>query len=92
MQRYVIERRIPNAGDLTTQELQAISQTSCDVLSEMGRSQIQWLQSYVTDDAIICVYLASDEELLREHARRGGFPADRIFQVQTIIDPITAEV
>ena len=90
MQRYIIERKIPNAGELTGQELQAISQTSCDVLDEMG-TQIQWLQSYVTDDAIICIYLASDEKLLREHARRGGFPADRIFRVQTTIDPLTAQ-
>lgn len=91
MPKYVIERRIGGAGKLSKEELQTISQTSRGVLLEMG-PQIQWLQSYVTDDAIICTYIAPDEESVREHARRGGFPADRIWEVQTIIDPITAEV
>ena len=90
MPRYVIERRIPSAGKLTGPELQAISQQSCSVLQGMG-PQIQWVQSFVTDDAIICVYIAPDESQVREHARQGGFPADRVFQVQTIIDPTTAE-
>lgn len=90
MPRFVIERRIPEAGKLTPQQLQAISQQSCGVLGEMG-PQIQWVQSFVTDDIIFCTYVAPDEDEVREHARRGGFPADRVFQVRTIIDPITAE-
>lgn len=90
MPRYVIERKIPEAGKLTAQELQAISQQSCNVLLKMG-SQIQWVQSYVTDDMILCTYIAPNEEMVREHARRGGFPADRVSEVRTIIDPTTAE-
>lgn len=90
MPRYVIERRIPEAGKLTAQELKAISQQSCSVLLKMG-SQIQWVQSYVTDDMILCTYIAPNEEMVREHARRGGFPADRVSEVRTIIDPTTAE-
>ena len=90
MPKYVIEREIPGAGQLSSEELQAISQKSCGVLSELG-PQIQWVQSYVTGDKVYCVYIAPNESLVREHARRGGFPADRISEVTTIIDPTTAE-
>ncbi len=90
MPKYVIEREIPEAGKLSAQELAAISQKSCGVLSKMG-PQIQWLESYVTDDKVYCVYIAPSEELVREHAERGGFPANRISEVRTIIDPTTAE-
>ncbi len=90
MPKYVIEREIPEAGKLSAQELQAISQKSCGVLNQMG-SQIQWLQSYVTDDKVYCVYIAPNEEMVREHARQGEFPANRVSEVKTIIDPTTAE-
>ncbi len=90
MPKYVIEREIPDAGKLSTQELQAISQKSCNVLNQMG-SQIQWVQSYVTDDKVYCVYIAPNEEMVREHARQGEFPANRVSEVKTIIDPTTAE-
>ena len=90
MPKYVIEREIPGAGTLSQQELQGISQKSCGVLSNMG-PQIQWVQSYVTGDKIYCVYIAPDEETVREHARQGGFPANRVSEVTTIIDPTTAE-
>jgi hypothetical protein len=90
MPRYLIEREIPNAGALSPMELHAIAQRSCGVLAELGPS-IQWVQSYVTEDKITCVYLAPNAELIREHARRGGFPADRVLEVATIIDPTTAE-
>ena len=90
MPKFIIERNIPNAGAMTGQELQAASQTSCGVLLEMG-PKIQWIQSYVTDDAIYCTYIAPDEASVREHARRGGFPADKVMKVYTIIDPTTAE-
>ncbi len=90
MPKYVIEREIPDAGKLSASELQAISQKSCGVLNQMG-SQIQWVQSYVTDDKIYCTYIAPNEEMVREHARRGEFPANRVSEVKTIIDPITAE-
>jgi hypothetical protein len=90
MPKYVIERGLPGAGKLSPQELRAISQKSCGVLQQMG-PQVQWLQSYVTDDAIYCVYIAPNEEAVREHAQRGGFPADTVAQVATIIDPTTAE-
>lgn len=89
MPKYVIEREIPGAGKLTPEELQGISQTSCGVLQELG-PQIQWLQSYVTDDKIYCVYIAPDEAMVREHARRGGFPANSVSEVKSIIDPTTA--
>jgi Protein of unknown function (DUF4242) len=88
--KYVIEREIPGVGKLSAQELQAISQKSCDVLRELG-PQIQWLHSYVTPDKIYCVYIAPDEETVREHARRGGFPANRISPVKTMIDPTSSE-
>jgi hypothetical protein len=90
MPRYVIERNLPGAGQLTAQELQGISQKSCSVLKDLG-SQIQWVESYVTEDRIYCVYLAPDEEMIREHARRGGFPANRISRVGRKISPLTAE-
>ena len=90
MPKYVIEREIPNAGKLSPDQLQAISQTSCGVLQKLG-SQIQWLESFVTDDKIYCVYIAPNEEMVREHARQGGFPANRISAVRSIIDPTTAE-
>ncbi|PYN47673.1 MAG: DUF4242 domain-containing protein [Candidatus Rokuibacteriota bacterium] len=90
MPKYVIERELPGAGKLSRQELQAISQKSCSVLDELG-PQIQWVQSYVTDDKIYCVYIAPDEAMVREHARQGGFPANRVSEVRTMIDPTTAE-
>ena len=83
MPQYVIEREIPDAGKLSGQELQAISQTSCAVLSHMG-PQIQWVQSYVTDDKIYCVYIAPNEAMVREHANQGGFPANRISEVRSV--------
>jgi hypothetical protein len=86
----VIEREIPGAGKLTSEQLQGISQTSCGVLREMG-PQIQWVQSYVTDDKIYCVYIAPDEETVRKHALSGGFPANKVSQVRAVIDPTTAE-
>jgi len=90
MPKYVIEREIPGAGKLSADELQAISQTSCGVLRQMG-PHIQWVESYVTDDKVYCVYIAPDEAAVREHASKGGFPANRISQVRTKIDPTTAE-
>ncbi|HZL70229.1 MAG TPA: DUF4242 domain-containing protein [Candidatus Limnocylindrales bacterium] len=89
MPKYVIERDIPGAGKLTAAELQGISQKSCGVLQKLG-PQIQWVESYVTDDKVYCVYIASDERLVREHAKLGGFPANRISEVKRIIDPTTA--
>jgi hypothetical protein len=91
MPKYLIERNIPGAGKLSAQQLHGISQTSCNVLQELG-PQIQWVQSFVTADRITCVYIAPDEAILREHARRGGFPVDAILEVGTIIDPTTAEI
>ena len=88
MPKYVIERDIPGAGKLSSQQLQAISQKSCTVLNKLG-SSIQWLHSYVTEDKIYCVYIAPDDELIREHARQGGFPANRVSEVKTVIDPTT---
>jgi len=88
--KFVIEREIPGAGRLSPQELQAVSQRSCAVLEELG-PQVQWVESFVTEDKIYCVYIASNEAAIREHARRGGFPANRISEVRTIIDPTTAE-
>ena len=90
MPRYVIERSIPGVGNASVQELQAVSQTSCNVLQELG-PQIQWIHSYVTGDKIYCVYIAPNEDIIREHASRGGFPADSIAEVKTVIDPTTAE-
>ena len=88
--KFVIEREIPGAGNLSAHELQAISQTSCGVLQQMG-PRIQWVHSYVTDDKVYCVYIAPNEEMIREHAQGGGFPANRISEVRSIIDPTTAE-
>ncbi len=90
MPKYVIEREVPDAGKLSTNALQAMSQKSCAVLNGMG-PQIQWVQSYVTDDKIYCVYIAPNEEAVREHAAQGGFPANRISEIRTVIDPTTAE-
>ncbi|MDI3307723.1 MAG: DUF4242 domain-containing protein [Acetobacteraceae bacterium] len=90
MPKYVIEREMPGAGKLSTQDLQGAAQKSCDVLRELG-PEIQWVESYVTGDKLYCVYLAPNEEMIREHARRGGFPADRISKVERVIDPTTSE-
>lgn len=90
MPRYIIERNIPGAGKLTPQELHAISQKSCGVLNGMG-PQIQWEHSYVSDDQIHCIYRAPNEAMVREHAKQGGFPADRVSEIRSIIDPLTAE-
>jgi cell division inhibitor SulA len=90
MPKYVIEREIPGAGKLTAMELQGVSQTSCDVLRKLG-PEIQWVHSYVTGDKVYCVYIAPNEELIREHAQQGGFPANRISEIKTVIDPTTAE-
>lgn len=90
MPKYVIEREIPEAGKLSPEQLKAISQTSCGILSEMG-PQIQWVHSYVTDNKIYCVYNAPNEEMVLEHAKKGGFPANSVSKVSTIIDPVTAE-
>jgi hypothetical protein len=90
MPKFVIEREIPGAGKLSPEQLQAVSQTSCGVLREMG-PQIQWLHSYVTDDKIYCVYIAPDEATVRKHAQSGGFPANKVSQIRTVIDPTTAE-
>jgi hypothetical protein len=90
MPKFVIEREISEAGKLSAQELQGVSQKSCGVLNEMG-PQIQWIQSFVTDNKIYCVYIAPDAETVREHARKGGFPANSVSEVRAIIDPTTAE-
>ena len=90
MPKYVIERQIPGAGKLSAQELKGISQTSCGVLNAMG-PQIQWVHSYVTDDKIYCIYVAPDEASIREHATRGGFPANSVARVHAMIEPVTAE-
>jgi hypothetical protein len=90
MPKYVIEREIPGAGNLSPQELQAVSQKSCSVLQNLG-PQIQWVHSYVTGDKIYCVYIAPNEEMIRAHATQGGFPANRVSEIKTTIDPTTAE-
>ena len=90
MPKYVIERELPGAGALSPETLQAISQKSCGVLKGLG-PQIQWVQSYVTDDKIYCIYIAPDKEMVVEHARQGGFPANSVAEVRTTIDPTTAE-
>jgi hypothetical protein len=90
MPKYIIERDIPGAGKLAPAELSAISQKSCSVLKNLG-PQIQWLESYVTDDKVYCVYIAPSESLIRDHAQQGGFPANKISQVKSIIDPTTAD-
>lgn len=90
MPKYIIERSIPGAGQLSAEQLQGISQKSCGVLNQLG-PQIQWVQSYVTGDKVYCVYIAPNADLVREHANQGGFPVDSIAEVKTIIDPTTAE-
>ena len=90
MPKFVIERELPGAGKLSSANLQSISQKSCDVLKSLGPS-IQWVESYVVDEKIYCVYIAPNEELIREHAKKGGFPANKISQVRAIIDPISSE-
>ena len=90
MPKFIIEREIPGAGKLSSQELRAISQKSCAVLNQLG-PQVQWLESHVTDDKVYCTYIAPNEEMVREHARRGGFPANRVSEVRSVIDPTTAE-
>lgn len=91
MPKYVIEREIPGAGALSAEQLQGISQKSCAVLGELG-PKIQWIESFVTGDKIYCVYIAPDEATVKEHARRGGFPANRVSEVKRMIDPTTSEV
>ena len=90
MPKYVIERELPGAGKLSKEQLQAISQKSCGVLNNLG-PQIQWIESFVTDDKIYCIYRAPNEAIVREHASQGGFPANKVSEVRTIIDPTTAE-
>jgi len=90
MPKYVIERELPGAGQLSAQQLQAVSQTSCGVLRKLG-PEIQWVHSYVTQDKIYCIYIAPNEALIREHATQGGFPANRISEITSIIDPTSAE-
>lgn len=90
MPKYVIEREIPGAGSLTPEQLKTISQTSCNVLNTMGPA-IQWINSYVTNDKIYCVYIAPNKEMILEHAEKGGFPANAVNQISTIIDPVTSE-
>jgi hypothetical protein len=90
MPKYVIEREIPGAGNLSTADLHAISQKSCGVLANLG-PQIQWVESFVTSDKVYCIYIAPNEEMVREHARQGGFPANHVSEVKTMIDPTTAE-
>jgi hypothetical protein len=90
MPKFVIERDIPEAGRLSPEQLQATSRKSCEALREMG-AQIQWVQSYITDDKIYCIYVAPDEDAVHKHARLGGFPANRIARIRSVIDPTTAE-
>jgi len=90
MPKYVIERDIPSVGDVTPEQIIAISQKSCSILSQLG-PQIQWLHSYVTPDKIYCIYIAPNEAMVREHARQGGFPANRVSEVKHVIDPTSAE-
>jgi hypothetical protein len=90
MPKFLIERELSGAGNLSGTQLQEISQTSCDVLQKMG-PEIQWIQSYVTGDKIYCVYIAPNEEMIREHAKQGGFPANRVSEIKSVIDPTTAE-
>ena len=90
MPKFVIERDMPGAGNLTNEQLQTISQKSCSILQKMG-PQIQWVQSFVTDDKVYCIYIAPDEASVRQHAQMGGFPASRVSQVRVMVDPTTAE-
>ena len=90
MPKYLIERELPGAGQLSPDDLQGVAQKSCGVLRDLG-PEIQWVESYVTDDKITCVYIAPNEEMVREHARQGGFLANRVSEIRTVIDPTTAE-
>ena len=90
MPKYLIERELPGAGELSQEQLRGISQKSCSVLNMLG-PQIQWIQSYVTGDKIYCVYRAPNEEMVREHAKQGGFPANKVSEITSVIDPTTAE-
>lgn len=90
MPKYVIEREIPGAGELSAEQLKAISQTSCGVLANLG-TQINWVHSYVTQDKVYCIYTAPNEEMIKEHARQGGFPANAVNKVYAVIEPVTAE-
>lgn len=90
MPKFVIERELPGAGSLSAEQLRGVAQKSCDVLRKLG-PQIQWVESYVTDDKIYCVYIAPDERIIREHAKEGGFPANRVSAVRKVINPTTAE-
>jgi hypothetical protein len=90
MPKYIIEREIPGAGKLSAEQLAAVSQKSCSVLQKLG-PQIQWVESFVTGDKVYCVYIAPNEDLIRQHAQQGGFPANRIVEVKAVIDPTTAE-
>ncbi len=90
MPKYIIEREIPNSGSFTSKDLQSISQKSCEVLNNMG-PQIQWLESFVTDNKVYCIYIAPDEATIKKHAERGEFPANRISSIKSVIDPTTAE-
>lgn len=90
MPRYVIERELPGAGNLTQEQLQGISQKSCSVLDELG-PKIQWVESFVTEDKIYCIYNAPNKEIIKQHAEKGGFPANRIEEVKNVISPVTAE-
>jgi hypothetical protein len=90
MPKFLIEREIPGAGQLTAEQLKGISQTSCGMLNAMG-PRIQWVQSYVTDDKVYCIYIAPDEATVREHAKQGGFPANKVTPIHSVIDPTTAE-
>lgn len=91
MPKFIIEREIPNAGSLSPLELQGISQKSCGILGKMG-TKIQWIESYVTDNKVYCVYIAPDAETIQDHASAGGFPANRISEIKSMIDPTTAEI
>ncbi len=90
MPKYLIEREIPGAGNLSVDDLRAVARTSCNVLNQMG-PQIQWVQSYVTGDKVYCVYIAPNEEMVRKHAQQGGFPANSVSEIKSVIDPTTAE-
>ena len=90
MPKYIIEREMPGLGNLSGEQLHEASQKSCSVLNQMG-PRIQWIESYVTDDKLYCIYIAPNEEQIREHARQGGFPANRVSEIKTVIDPTTAE-
>jgi hypothetical protein len=90
MPKFLIEREIPNAGALSATDLKNIAKTSCSVLRALG-ADIQWVESYVTEDKITCIYISTSPELIREHARRGGFPADRVLEIAAVIDPTTAD-